>query len=472
VRNKSLKPLAVVLAAVVLLAGGAVLAWWLGHRSTDQDTVSELRTTAVQRTSLTAGFNLSGTLGYGQATALAGATGAVVTKLPQAGEMISAGQVVMEVEGAPVFLLQGDLPLWRDLKPGVTGLDVQNLRQALERIGIGAGQGQTYDATLSAAIASLYSGAGYAEPVAMAEDKAVQEAAQRALDQANDALAEAQAQLTAAANVKPPQSSLISAQAALEQARLEHEAAQRGNCSVGGAPVACTAEVVAAAASAYALAQAQYNELTAPPDTTAQQRAVEQARKTVAEAQKAYNESLQNTVGPKNILIVPEPQIRVDQVSATLGAPVQGTILTWTKTILYGQAELTSAQQRMLTTGMAATLRWSDGSELSGTVAAINEARMDPQTYAQTPASVRVDVADQAALAQRGPSAVTISFVQEEADNTLVVPVNALVVPAEGGYCVELPDGRFVRVELGLIADTRVQIFSDELSEGDLVVVP
>ena len=60
------------------------------------------------------------------------------------------------------------------------------------------------------------------------------------------------------------------------------------------------------------------------------------------------------------------------------------------------------------------------------------------------------------------------------AENVLVVPVTALLATLDGGYAVDVVrDGKTVRmpVQLGLIADTRVQITGGDLKEGDEVVV-
>jgi tetratricopeptide (TPR) repeat protein len=465
------RPVIVAVAVALVLGGGAAIAWFLGHQSNADTITDEVRTTPIVRESLQAGFKLNGQLGYGDIMSLATASSAVITKLPEAGQMIDTGQVIMEIEGSPVFLLQGDLPLWRDLKPGVTGKDVANLREALQKIGIDAGEGQTYDAALSGAITALYRNAGYAEPVAMAEDKAQQETAKEALDEAKATLTEAQEALTKAKNAKPDEATVIRAQASVDAARAAYEDALNGDCTSLGA-IACTETVLTAAKANLDLAIAEQNALNEAPDTSAQQKLVDNAQKAVDKAQEAYDETLQNSVGPKNILIVPESNIRIDEVTATVGEPATGEILTYTRTVLYASAELTSAQERMLDTGQAATITLRDGTEVAGTIAKITEARTDASTWTSYPASVRVDIDDQAALAELGPSAVTISFVTQTVEDTLIVPVTALIVPAEGGWCVKLADGRYVRVEVGLIADTRAQIFSDELTEGDLVVVP
>ena len=56
-----------------------------------------------------------------------------------------------------------------------------------------------------------------------------------------------------------------------------------------------------------------------------------------------------------------------------------------------------------------------------------------------------------------------------------MVPVTALIATLDGGYAVDVvrKGGKTMRVpvELGLIADTRVQITGGDLDEGDEVVV-
>ena len=49
------------------------------------------------------------------------------------------GDVVLTASGRPVFVLQGQVPAYRDLTPGLTGADVDQLKQALDRMGFEPG---------------------------------------------------------------------------------------------------------------------------------------------------------------------------------------------------------------------------------------------------------------------------------------------------------------------------------------------
>lgn len=94
----------------------------------------------------------------------AGAGAPVVTKiLFKAGDTFRAGQVLAEVSGRPVIALKGTLPVYRDLKPGADGDDVDQLQRALKDTGhpvTGDREGYFGPAT-KAALASLYRSVGY-----------------------------------------------------------------------------------------------------------------------------------------------------------------------------------------------------------------------------------------------------------------------------------------------------------------------
>lgn len=88
----------------------------------------------------------------------------IVTKLSaKAGDKVEAGRVLVEISGRPVFALRGDLPVYRDLKPGAKGDDVTQLQQALAGLGFGGGgdpKGE-FGASTQAALASYYESIGY-----------------------------------------------------------------------------------------------------------------------------------------------------------------------------------------------------------------------------------------------------------------------------------------------------------------------
>jgi len=89
----------------------------------------------------------------------------VITHLPRTGSMVAEGVVVLTISGRPVFLLEGAQPSYRDLGPGVSGLDVLQLERALRRLGLSPGAVDgAYDDATGAAVARLYRRPGV-EPV-------------------------------------------------------------------------------------------------------------------------------------------------------------------------------------------------------------------------------------------------------------------------------------------------------------------
>ncbi|MFI0264544.1 HlyD family efflux transporter periplasmic adaptor subunit [Streptomyces sp. NPDC017056] len=93
---------------------------------------------------------------------------AVVTKVnAKTGDRVTAGRVLLEVSGRPVFALPGALPAYRDLKAGARGKDVAQLQRALTAVGhsTGADEAGSFGAGTRRAVTALYAAAGY-EPAA------------------------------------------------------------------------------------------------------------------------------------------------------------------------------------------------------------------------------------------------------------------------------------------------------------------
>jgi hypothetical protein len=101
----------------------------------------------VKRQGLSSQTELSGTLGYAgsytvinQAAGTAGGSSsggssATFSALPTVGQVVSQGQTLYEVNGAPVVLLYGSTPAYRSLSKGMTGSDVTELNVDLVALG-------------------------------------------------------------------------------------------------------------------------------------------------------------------------------------------------------------------------------------------------------------------------------------------------------------------------------------------------
>ena len=138
---------------------------------------------------------------------------------PDRGDLLEEGAVAVEVSDRPVFVLVGELPAFRTIRPGVEGDDVLQLEEALDRLGLAPGPVDgVYDELTEAGVTALYQQAGYSPRGSSPEEQQQLDDARDAVDAAQASLMSAQAQLRAAGE-GASESSIISAEAQLEAAR-------------------------------------------------------------------------------------------------------------------------------------------------------------------------------------------------------------------------------------------------------------
>jgi hypothetical protein len=125
---------------VVVLGSGAVVVVRAGYgtravssASSDNGAATSLAT--VTRRSLSRQTQVSGVLGYAGLYPVLGQAHGTVTWLPAVGQVVSQGQVLYQVDGAPVVLLYGTAPAWRALASATTGADVAQLNHDLVALG-------------------------------------------------------------------------------------------------------------------------------------------------------------------------------------------------------------------------------------------------------------------------------------------------------------------------------------------------
>jgi len=111
----------------------------------DTPAPTDLSVAPVTRRNLVRNEELNGTVGYGTATPLAISLTGTLTALPEPGQVIDGGAVIAEVDGQPVIALVGNIPMWRDLGPGIDdGDDVLQLETVLASLGYA----QQFDVTV------------------------------------------------------------------------------------------------------------------------------------------------------------------------------------------------------------------------------------------------------------------------------------------------------------------------------------
>lgn len=204
-------------------------------------------------------------------------TGVAVT----VGEEMSEGARLVEVSGRPVFVLEGDVPVYRSLRPAMTGADVVQLQEALTRLGFTPDTNGVYGEATKAAVAEFYADAGYTAVPASATEAADRAAAEQALSDAEAAVVAAQAAVEAAAAGQPD-----SVVAQTESARNQ---AQRALDDAEGAQVS----EVALAAQARDVAVAERDRVATDP--LAVPGALDQAQLAVNQAQTQLDQTRQST---------------------------------------------------------------------------------------------------------------------------------------------------------------------------------
>jgi peptidoglycan hydrolase-like protein with peptidoglycan-binding domain len=128
-------------AAVVVAGGAAALVVTSPSRHSASpgapaaSTAFPTATATVTRQSLTAQTPVSATLGDAGSYSVVNQAPGTITWLPAVGQVIRQGQMLYQVAGSPVVLLQGAVPAYRDLSGGMTGTDVAELNADLIALG-------------------------------------------------------------------------------------------------------------------------------------------------------------------------------------------------------------------------------------------------------------------------------------------------------------------------------------------------
>jgi hypothetical protein len=89
----------------------------------------------VAREDLSSQTQVSATLGYADSYSIVNQAQGTVTAVPTVGQVVAQGQVLYQVNGAPVVLLYGSTPAYRALSEDIAGADVAELNVDLVALG-------------------------------------------------------------------------------------------------------------------------------------------------------------------------------------------------------------------------------------------------------------------------------------------------------------------------------------------------
>jgi hypothetical protein len=173
---------------------------------------------------------------------------------------------------------------------------------------------------------------------------------------------------------------------------------------------------------------------------------------------------------------------RVTALSATLGAPVSGPVLTATSTTRTVSVTLAAGEQSEVKAGDRVTITLPGNRTTPGTVTSVGTIATvsgnDGSSSSGPVLPVTIALNDPAAIAHLDQAPVLVSITDRTVLHVLAVPVTALLALAGGGYAVEVvaTDGthHLEAVTPGLFDDAagQVQVSGSELAAGQHIVVP
>ncbi|XUL89644.1 peptidoglycan-binding protein [Streptomyces galilaeus] len=457
--------LGLVVSAVVLVGAGG---WFAGTQVQSPADAAAAHTApkagpvtvAVVRQSLTASVVATGSVEFAspRPLSLAGpvGTGASagtdgegaeqrVTKAPVAGTKIKEGDVLMTVNGRPVFALGGSVPMYRALGPGTSGDDVTQLQKALQRLGFDPGAiSGTYGHGTAGAVAAWYKSKGYDAQEPSPTD---------------------QQQL----------GSLEQAVSAAQEALLTTNSTSSTTGSASPSPQSSTDQ--------------QVHEI--------QVKSAQKALDLANDALSSFKATYGTKVPAGEVVFLPKLPARLDKVSVKTGDTPSGQIGTVTSSDVVVQAAVPGTDAQLLRHGMTAQLTTTDGKSATGTVDVVadgadpssgtDSSATAPATTGESDSSdssgstaavqVRITVPEPGPLAGEAGAAVKVTVKVGASDGkVLTVPMAAIHTSSDGRARVQVEHGGTVtdvHVTVGLSAAGIVEVkpAGGTLKAGERVVV-
>lgn len=172
--------------------------------------------------------------------------------------------------------------------------------------------------------------------------------------------------------------------------------------------------------------------------------------------------------------------VRIDAVELAEGGEVgPGTkVLSFSGTEKVVTVDLEVADGRLADKDAVVGVELPDGTAIEGAIEDIYtliQPAADANSEATTVIEVVVGLADKEAAEEFAAATVNVTFTVGEREDVLTVPVAALLALPEGGFGVEVVEGKASRkfeVETGLFAEGRVEVSGDGIAEGTIVGIP
>jgi len=433
----------------------------------------------------------------------------LITTLPLRNTQFEQGDVILTASGRPVFVLVGDTPAYRDMVPGISGNDVRQLEQALSRLGFDPGPVDgSYDRRTSAAVRAWYEATGW-EPFGPTLDQLAQvRALEQSLGEARKLELAAAAELEAReADQRRLMGNGDGGHATPRAVELERERAKYADM-VAEAEIAAklaeralvvldprqpeTARAAAEARLELARAAARDAKLQAEQAIQAAERdaqlatgqlgvarmdaklAADYAERLATDLQ-AARRRLGIQVPVDEVVFFPALPVRVEQVTAVVGDPAQGPIMSVTDNLTSIDTALALDVAPLVKPGMKVQIdEPALGIQARGTVKYVADT---PGTRGVDGYHIYCEVGvEQTRSPIEGFSLRLTIPIKSTNSAVTVVPISALHLAADGTSRIQVQNGSELEyrvVEPGLTADGYVEVTPVEgtLEPGQLVVV-
>lgn len=394
--------------------------------------------------------------------------------VPEVGDEVAEGEPLLEIAGRPVIALEGDLPTYRTLRPGMSGPDVEQLEETLEELGFDPGTvDESYTAATGRAVRALYDEVGYEPPEADSQALSELDTAQQAVESAENEVRNAE-QALAAASEGTSESQQVAAQQEVDRAERELEAAEEAGDE----------QRIAEAEDQLELAEVRLEELLEGPDTSAEEEALGAARSRLSEARATLEQAQVAASTPmpaSEVVYVASLPRRVDAVGVERGDEVSGPVMTVSGADMVIVANVDDADRENLSEDMTALLDLPTGEQVEAPITGIAAAEGEEATGYDVTITPEELTGEQVEALRAANIRVTIPVTSTEGE-VLAVPLAALTAGPGGEARVEVeraaesesePESVLVEVEVGLTADgyAEVSAVDGDLAEGDLVAV-
>jgi peptidoglycan hydrolase-like protein with peptidoglycan-binding domain len=478
----------------LLIAGGAI--WWVLGSNGDEEAVAtdETSLAEVVLTDVEQAETLDGTLGYPEGEPIGSGMSGTLTLTTPAGTVVSEGDVLYEIEGHPVVLLQGDLPAWQSmgLEQVTLAIKAAGTVTWLPAVGTTLQQGDVVAKVNEVPIVLLYGDLPLYESLQYGSaGPLVQqlEASLVAMGYDPDG--------TITVDEDFDWATYLIVQDWQEAVGLDDDGQVSSNdVVITSGPITVstlTASVGASSQGSLVIAQcrgdsggsegADVEQLEAalsrlgfdpgPIDGTY----TTDTQAAVLAWQASVGADTDGVVDLGEIVFRPEP-VRISDNPLAVGDNVAGgtAVLGASSNALQVTVALPADEQDLLGEGDRVVVVLPDNTEVAGTVTFVASVATRNTTSMEVTFEVLVTLDDLAAVEDLDEAPVEIKVVTEAHTGVMAVPVTALLALSEGGYAVEVDNGdgttRLAPVEPGLYADGLVEVSSTALQAGDMVVVP